>query len=100
MENGEQKNDRSIGALWAKSSKKGMYYSGTLEIDGRKIPIVCFQNYRKSKPNQPDFNIMIAQPMGERAPVEEVDKNLHGLNNLDTSSQADDGEVDLKDIPF
>lgn len=96
----EEPKNNSIGALWAKTSKKGMYYSGTLEIDGRKIPIVCFQNNRKTKPNQPDFNIMVAQPMGNRAPVEEVDKNLHGLNNLETSSQADDEEVNLEDIPF
>lgn len=96
----EEPKNNSIGALWAKTSKRGMYYSGTLEIDGRKIPIVCFQNNRKSKPNQPDFNIMVAQPMGSRPAVEEVDKNLHGLNNLETSSQADDEEVNIDDIPF
>lgn len=95
-----QKNNNNIGALWAKSSKRGMYFSGMLEIDGRKIPIVCFNNSRKSKPNQPDYHIMIAQPMGSRAPVEEVDKNLHGLNNLETSSQADDEEIRAEDIPF
>lgn len=100
MANEEQKNDRNIGALWAKSSSRGMYYSGTLEIDGRKIPIVCFQNNRKSKPNQPDFNIMLSQPSGNRAPVEEVDKNLNALNNMDTSSQADDEEINVEDIPF
>lgn len=99
MENGEQKNN-NIGALWAKSSKKGMYYSGTLEIDGRKIPIVCFQNNRKSKPNQPDFNIMIAQPMGSRPAVQETDKNLSELNNMSTSTTVDDEEVNLEDIPF
>lgn len=98
MENGEQKNERSIGALWAKSGKKGMYYSGMIEIDGRKIPVVCFQNNRKTKPNQPDFNIMLSQPIGERAQVQEVDKNLSELNNLDTSNV--DEEINVEDIPF
>lgn len=97
----EQKNDRSIGALWAKSSKRGMYFSGMIEVDGKKIPLVVFQNNRKSKPNQPDYHIMVAQPMGSRAPVEEVDKNLQGLNNLETTKKVDDDEeINPEDIPF
>lgn len=95
-----QKNDRSIGALWAKSSKRGMYFSGNIEIDGKKIPLVVFQNNRKSKPNQPDYNIMIAQPMGARASEDTSERNQSQLNNLDTSSQADDEEINIEDIPF
>lgn len=55
-----------LGALWAKKSEKGFsFFSGTLNIDDRKIPIVVFPNRDKSG-NQPDWNIYLSEPKGAK----------------------------------
>jgi len=51
--------EKSIGALWQKESKNGIYYSGTIEIEGKKIPIVAFKNSYKQEDKHPDFKIFI-----------------------------------------
>lgn len=47
----------SIGALWVKRSNKGEYLSGYIEVDGQKIPIVCFINGYKKEAKHPDYEI-------------------------------------------
>jgi len=59
-------NDK-IGALWIKTSVKGDFLSGNIEIDGKKIPIVCFKNtLKKEGENTPDYNILISKPREEK----------------------------------
>ncbi len=43
-----------IGALWIKKSSKGTEYLSGI-IGGK--PVVVFKNDRKSKPNQPDWQV-------------------------------------------
>ena len=77
--------EKSIGALWAKKSKKGnTFYSGNIEIEGKKTLIIAFPNTKKTKETQPDISIYKSEdravPIKEETVAEE--------------------EVDVKDIPF
>lgn len=51
-----------LGVLWEKSSGKGPYFSGTLEIDGVKQQIVVFKNGNKRSAKAPDWRILKSQP--------------------------------------
>lgn len=58
--------NKDIGALWAKTSKKGLeFLSGTIEIDNVRHEIVLFKNGRKSKPNHPDWTIFKSAPRAD-----------------------------------
>ena len=60
-------NNDKIGALWIKESIKGNFLSGNIEIDGKKIPIVCFKNtLKKEGEKTPDYNILISKPREEK----------------------------------
>ena len=49
-----------IGALWEKESRKGQsFMSGEIEVNGRKVKIVCFKNTHKEEGDKrPDWNIL------------------------------------------
>jgi hypothetical protein len=53
--------DDKIGALWEKVKNDKKYFTGSIEIDGKKIPIVVFSN-NKTKDTQPDWNILKSKP--------------------------------------
>lgn len=69
----EQQRDEKVGALWSKSSARGEFFTGNVELtaaqlselvaeDGTlKIPVVVFKNDRKTG-NQPDWRILRAKP--------------------------------------
>jgi len=45
-----------IGALWKKLDRNGNeYFSAKVKINGKDINLNFFQNRRKEKPTQPDF---------------------------------------------
>lgn len=50
---------KNIGGLWQKSGQKGDYFSGSVEIDGKKVAFLVFRNSKKQQPRQPDWTIMI-----------------------------------------
>ena len=50
-----------LGSLWKKQSTKASYMTGEVKIDGKKIRLIVFQNNRKTKETQPDFDIFIAR---------------------------------------
>ena len=61
--------NKSIGALWVKTSAKGnKFYSGNIEIDGKKIMLVAFDNKKESE-NQPDIRIYESQPMEKKGNI-------------------------------
>jgi len=61
--------NKSIGALWAKTGNKGnKFYSGNIEIDGKKIMLVAFDN-KKEKENQHDIRIYESQPMEKKGNI-------------------------------
>jgi hypothetical protein len=54
--------DNSIGALWVKQGKSGPFYSGHIEIDGKKIDIVAFKNDNSKNPKAPSLRILKSVP--------------------------------------
>ena len=63
---------RKVGALWLKTSKDGKtkYFSGVINagIFG-EIQISILKNTFKKESNQPDYNILLLEPMPEQKPV-------------------------------
>jgi len=54
---------KKIGALWTVKSKEGKkYLNGSIElIIGQPIKVAVFVNDKKSKKEQPDFNIVVLE---------------------------------------
>ncbi|MDB4314594.1 DUF736 domain-containing protein [bacterium] len=51
-----------IGALWKRQSKaNNPYYSGKLEVDGKKYEVVCFPNTNKKEDKHPDVRIYLSE---------------------------------------
>jgi len=69
--------DKSLGALWKKTSKTGdnKFFTGTLTFKdavpaGGQVQIIIFSNKNKKSENQPDANVYISEPLaGQAAPV-------------------------------
>ena len=63
---------RKVGALWLRTSKDGKtkYFSGVIDagIFG-EIQISILKNTFKKESNQPDYNILLLEPMPEQKPV-------------------------------
>lgn len=81
----EKQND--IGALWVKTSTKGQYMTGTIEIGGVKTNIVCFLNTNKKEAKHPDWRILKSVPRENEQPV----------NALPTYPSE---ELNPNDVPF
>ena len=48
----EEMKRRDIGALWTKQSIKGQYFSGDIDLDGKRTKIVIFANgFKNENPN-------------------------------------------------
>ena len=65
--------NKNIGGLWKKTTLQGLeYFSGNVEIGGKKIHIAAFPNNRKQNPKSPDYNILLSdyKPQGKRATTE------------------------------
>jgi len=72
-------NDK-IGALWIKTSVKGDFFSGNIEVDGKKIAIVCFKNtLKKEGEKTPDYNILISKPREEKRDMESLGMVKDGI---------------------
>lgn len=83
----EQKQDDKVGALWIKSSARGEFMTGNIELkpeqiaelqaNGGKLAVVVFRNDRKTG-KQPDWQMLKAKPRTEtaqdqRAPMTDMD---------------------------
>ena len=72
--------EKSIGGLWSKQSAKGLaFMSGNIEIDGKKIPVVCFYNSNKKNPNEPDWRILRSTPKPQEENVVPDDINSDNI---------------------
>ena len=71
-----KKDNGEIGALWAKTSARGEYFTGSIEIDGVKHAIVAFKNTSKRSDKAPDWRILKSQPRqgGEPKTTDAVDQ--------------------------
>jgi len=85
--------EQSIGALWSKQSKGGAnYFSGSIEIEGKKTQIVVFKNQFKKEEKHPDWKIFVSVPQGQQnKPEPEKQENAEP----ETASQGVDD-----DLPF
>lgn len=73
----EQKTDDRVGALWTKTSARGVFMTGTIELgpallaemqtNGGKLPVVVFNNDKKTG-NQPDWRILKSRPQAPKPP--------------------------------
>jgi uncharacterized protein (DUF736 family) len=58
---------KSIGGLWSKTSSKNQpYFSGNIEIDGKKTYIVAFFNSDKKNQKEPDYRILESKPLEQK----------------------------------
>lgn len=72
----EQKQDEKVGALWTKTSGRGEFFTGNIELkpeqiaelqaNGGKLQIVVFSNDKKTG-KQPDWRILKSKPRTETA---------------------------------
>ena len=65
-----ERNPNEIGALWVKSGAKGDYMTGSIEVNGEKVRVVCFAQ-RKTSEKSPDWRVLKSVPRDEApAPVQ------------------------------
>lgn len=65
--------ENRIGCLW--NSKYGGF-TGKLELDGKKIDIIVFENKNKKSEKSPDFDILIRKVKEQ---VEKVETSFGGV---------------------
>ncbi len=88
--------EKEIGVLWVKNSPKGQYMTGSIEVNGEKIALVCFLNSNKKEAKHPDWRIMKAKPRENDQPL-----NALPTKKADTTaSQYPEEEINPEDIPF
>lgn len=113
QQNGSRRDDE-LGALWKKQNANGTFLTGTIEVDGKRIDIVVFDNRYKRSDNHPDYRILRSKPRDERqrdhdrseAPSQRQSRNdgygsrrHEGHPSNDQRSQAARRDHD-DDIPF
>ena len=54
--------DDKLGALWFKTSAKGDYFTGEIQINGVKERVVVFANRFKDTEQKPDWYIFKSRP--------------------------------------
>jgi len=54
---------KSIGALWKRTSKKGIeYLAGDVKVDGQVVKIIVFENSTKKESKHPDYRVFLSEP--------------------------------------
>jgi uncharacterized protein (DUF736 family) len=66
-----ERDPNEIGVLWSKTSARGDYMTGSVEIDGVKHPVVLFKNGNKRNKKSPDWRILKATPREKLASADE-----------------------------
>ena len=67
----------SIGALWLKTSQKGMkFFSGTITVDGVETEIVVFKNDKGDNPKRPDYRIFPSAPQESKQKADEFEDDV------------------------
>lgn len=74
--------EKSIGALWEKKSSKGTWFSGSIEVDNKKISIVVFSNDFKKEDKHPDYKIYVSQPKKQEMAGEPIEEPKEDEENL------------------
>ena len=78
--------NNKIGALWQKTSSKGLvYFSGVIESPNKTaIPVIIFANTRKNSPKQPDFEVYLQEPREQNSYRDTIAEaqQIENANNL------------------
>jgi hypothetical protein len=70
-----EKKPGELGALWARESAKGPFLSGTLDVDGQQVEIVCYP-ISSQNPKAPAWRVMKSTPRNAApAPVQSPDSD-------------------------
>lgn len=70
-------NENKIGALWLKEKDDKKFFSGEVEIDGKKHSIVVFRNtYKQEGSKQPDYNILLRKDSGSNQQDDTFDDDI------------------------
>lgn len=81
-----EEKQKSIGALWSKTSGRGDYFTGQIELaDGSKLKIVVFRNGYKTEDKHPDWRIYESKPKEAG--------NWPSHEDLDSNAPVDSGEM-------
>lgn len=95
-----------IGAIWKKKSNDGTktFYTGTLELDGKKIPIIMFTNADKKTETSPDASIYLNPPREEASQPSEKEapkaKAAPKTSAKPKAKEVDPLDADGDDVPF
>lgn len=64
-------NPNKIGALWIDERYGSL--TGTIELNGQKVNVICFRNKEKKNEKSPDYDVLIKRPKGEGQAQAETD---------------------------
>lgn len=91
--------DKYIGALWVKKSKKGQdFFSGNVEVNGIKVDIVVFRNNKDGNEKRPDYQILKSEPREYAEDTQQSDRD--DTAKTQEVVTARDDEIDVDSIPF
>jgi uncharacterized protein (DUF736 family) len=71
-----EKDPNELGVLWKKTSARGEYFTGSIEINGEKTALVVFANGNKKSDKAPDYRILRSvkrEPVSVGGPVQTID---------------------------
>lgn len=85
-------NEKPSGALWIKTSKAGNeYFSGQIEVEGKKYYISAVKNQKATPENrQPSYNIYLKDEV----------KSKQKVLTPAPQQRGDEEQISLADIPF
>lgn len=76
-----------IGALWARQTKNGaQYFTGTIELDGKKTKIVIWPTREKKSEKSPDYTINLdsyQKPEANTTPIQTPETRIPGTEFVD-----------------
>jgi hypothetical protein len=93
----EQSNLVDIGAFWKKTKNGKTFLSGKVKISDKEFVAFIFNN-NKSKPNQPDYRLVLSDLDEDLKPLDKKSKPTAKNNHSDQS--IDDSVENQDDIPF
>ena len=90
----ENNKDKSIGAMWLRTSKSGnKFMTGNIEIQGKKHQFVVFKNKYKQGETHPDYVILPSNPI----PAEQRKPDSPALAAV---RKAFVDDINSEEIPF
>lgn len=71
---------KRLGSLWQHKKDNKTYLNGEIEVvAGVKTKIVVFKNDKKTNPKQPDWNIVLSEPMKDKLSKQPIAEKIEEL---------------------